>query len=244
MANSSEDRDATTTAATSGWYREVDVAGHPVVRQVWSRRATQRVGSPMFAVARTSPSIVAHLWDDRLEVEHRPAGLLTERPLSPRAVGFVLHPWIDPRHRGWLQRAIADARWSEGDAAGAARVVGSEPGGCDVDPVVASLATALERSPDRATQQRVAATLGWSARTVRRRFRAATGMSVDRYRVVARAARAREVLLAESVRLADAAAELGFADQSHLHRDFVDTCGYTPTEWRTRAPAWSISASS
>lgn len=39
-------------------------------------------------------------------------------------------------------------------------------------------------------------------------------------------------LIADGTPLADAAAACGFADQSHLHRQFVRTYGYTPGHWR------------
>ncbi len=66
--------------------------------------------------------------------------------------------------------------------------------------------------------------------TIARHFRWAFGTSPDRYRTLRRLARARAAI--ESGRsLAEAAAEAGFADQSHLTRQFKRAYGLTPGRW-------------
>src|SRR5439155_5591328 len=66
--------------------------------------------------------------------------------------------------------------------------------------------------------------------TIARQFRWAFGTSPDRYRTLRRLALARAAI--ESGRsLARAAAEAGFADQSHMTRQFKRTYGLTPGRW-------------
>lgn len=66
--------------------------------------------------------------------------------------------------------------------------------------------------------------------TIARHFRRAFGTSPDRYRAMRRLALARTAI--ESGRpLARAAADAGFADQSHMTRQFKQTYGLTPAHW-------------
>ena len=67
--------------------------------------------------------------------------------------------------------------------------------------------------------------------TIARHFRWAFGTSPDRYRTLRRVALARTAI--EGGRsLAEAASEAGFADQSHMTRQFKRTYGLTPGRWR------------
>jgi AraC-like DNA-binding protein len=66
--------------------------------------------------------------------------------------------------------------------------------------------------------------------TLARHFRQAFGTSPDRYRTMRRLELARTAI--EKGRpLAQAAAEAGFADQSHMTRQFKRTYGLTPARW-------------
>ncbi len=66
--------------------------------------------------------------------------------------------------------------------------------------------------------------------TIARHFRRAYGTSPDRFRTLRRLALARTAI--ESGRpLAQAAADAGFADQSHLTRQFKRAYGLTPASW-------------
>ncbi|WP_433295152.1 helix-turn-helix domain-containing protein [Actinoplanes sp. CA-030573] len=76
----------------------------------------------------------------------------------------------------------------------------------------------------------VAAEVGWSARYLTDRFRAEVGLRPKEAARVARFDRARRALTREC-RLADVAARHGFADQSHLVREFRAFAGCTPTRW-------------
>jgi AraC-like DNA-binding protein len=66
--------------------------------------------------------------------------------------------------------------------------------------------------------------------TIARHFRWAFGTSPDRYRTLRRLALAR-VAIESGQTLARAAAEAGFADQSHMTRQFKRAYGLTPASW-------------
>ena len=66
--------------------------------------------------------------------------------------------------------------------------------------------------------------------TITRHFRWAFGTSPDRYRMLRRLALARAAIEAGES-LAQAAADAGFADQSHMTRHFKRTYGLTPGRW-------------
>src|SRR5205814_1326105 len=66
--------------------------------------------------------------------------------------------------------------------------------------------------------------------TIARHFRWAFGTSPDRYRTLRRLALARAAI-ESGQSLARAASEAGFADQSHMTRQFKRTYGLTPGRW-------------
>lgn len=76
----------------------------------------------------------------------------------------------------------------------------------------------------------VAAEVGWSGRHLTDRFRAEVGLRPKEAARVARFDRARRALRPGG-RLADVAAGHGFADQSHLVREFRALAGCTPSRW-------------
>ncbi|GIM90210.1 helix-turn-helix domain-containing protein [Paractinoplanes toevensis] len=76
----------------------------------------------------------------------------------------------------------------------------------------------------------VAGEVGWSPRYLTDRFRAEIGLRPKEAARIARFDRARRSL-SPSTRLADVAAAHGYADQSHLVRDFRAFAGCTPTRW-------------
>jgi AraC-like DNA-binding protein len=78
------------------------------------------------------------------------------------------------------------------------------------------------------TLERVA---GIDRYTIVRQFKAAYGTTPDRYRLLRRLDRARAAIAAGRS-LARAAADAGFADQSHLTRQFKRAYGMTPGRWR------------
>ena len=96
-------------------------------------------------------------------------------------------------------------------------------------------AHACEQTP-AATLERVA---GIDRYAIARQFRRAYGTSPDRYRTMRRLALARTAIQGGAP-LARAAADAGFADQSHMTRQFARAYGLTPGRWaRTALPARS-----
>jgi AraC-like DNA-binding protein len=74
--------------------------------------------------------------------------------------------------------------------------------------------------------------------TIARQFRWAFGTSPDRYRTMRRLELARTAI-ESGHSLARAAAETGFADQSHMTRQFKRTYGLTPARWMALTAAAS-----
>jgi AraC-like DNA-binding protein len=81
-----------------------------------------------------------------------------------------------------------------------------------------------------ATVRAVADEIGWSGRYLTDRFRAEIGLGPKQAARVARFDRARRALRPTG-RLADVAAANGFADQSHLVREFRALAGCPPSQW-------------
>jgi len=72
---------------------------------------------------------------------------------------------------------------------------------------------------------------GLSRFELARQFRKCLGTSPHRYVIMRRLERARRLIAADAS-LADAAAATGFADQSHMTRQFKQAYGVAPGEWR------------
>jgi AraC-like DNA-binding protein len=90
---------------------------------------------------------------------------------------------------------------------------------------------ALTADPDRSLPE-LAADLGVSAHHLSRIFRAAAGHTLSRHRMRLRVRAALERLAGGERSLARLAADLGFADQSHLCRVIRSETGHTPSALR------------
>jgi AraC-like DNA-binding protein len=90
---------------------------------------------------------------------------------------------------------------------------------------------ALATEPGRTLPQ-LARELAVSPHHLSRVFRADTGHTISRYRLLLRARTALELIAGGERNLARMAAELGFADQSHLCRAIHNQTGHTPTAVR------------
>lgn len=97
------------------------------------------------------------------------------------------------------------------------------------DPAVEQAARAL--SAPRARVHSVADALGWSRRTLSRRFASSVGLGPKAFARLHRFRRAAETL-SRAADLADHALSHGFVDQSHLTHDFRDLAGMTPHAWQ------------
>ena len=78
----------------------------------------------------------------------------------------------------------------------------------------------------------VASLTGLSQSQFARAFRASMGVSPYRWFLNARVKHAQTLLLSATLRLADIAVRLGFADQSHFTKAFRRATATTPGEWR------------
>ena len=103
-----------------------------------------------------------------------------------------------------------------------------------------AMARVREHLTDHAPDQTPAASLeliaGHDRYAIARQFRRVYGTSPDRYRTMRRLELARAAI-AEGTPLARAAADCGFADQSHMTRQFVRAYGMTPGRWARSAVA-------
>lgn len=81
----------------------------------------------------------------------------------------------------------------------------------------------------------VAEDVGWSRRHLSTQVRAACGLTPKEFQLVARFERSHRMLQhaarTGAVRLADLAADAGYADQAHLTREWVRLAGSTPGRW-------------
>jgi AraC-like DNA-binding protein len=101
---------------------------------------------------------------------------------------------------------------------------------------VRAVESVREHLAAHAAEQTTASTLegiaGLDRWSLARQFRLALGTSPDRYRTLRRLGLARAALEAGRP-VARAAAEAGFADQSHLTRQFKRAYGMTPSQWQS-----------
>ena len=119
---------------------------------------------------------------------------------------------------------LATAMVDASDAPGATPIA-------DVEAALMARSLILE-TPDRAISlDELEAVTGQNRWQLSRDFRALFGTSPYRFGQLRRLDRAR-VLLRKPTPLADTAYATGFADQSHLTRDFKKTYGITPKAWQ------------
>lgn len=98
----------------------------------------------------------------------------------------------------------------------------------------------LDASDDHTvSSERLESVTGLSRYALARQFRACLGTSPHRYSVLRRLDRARG-MIRKGVALADAAAASGFADQSHMTRQFKRAYGMSPGRWRAMLAPMSL----
>ena len=102
----------------------------------------------------------------------------------------------------------------------------------DLDQKVLEAVAIIEESRGEIRISALAGQLGLSVRQFERRFRKSAGLTPKQY-VRARRFRAAAAALVEdeTVKWADRAAEMGFADQAHLTHEFSDMTGRSPTSF-------------
>lgn len=105
-------------------------------------------------------------------------------------------------------------------------------------PWVARMRDAIEAHATRPSLTELAACAGVHPVHAGRVFRRSYGLSVSEFAATCRVQRAISLLSRSDRTIADIAASLGFADQSHLCRVFRSTMGVTPSRYRAlRGPA-------
>jgi AraC-like DNA-binding protein len=146
---------------------------------------------------------------------------------ATRAVASLLADVDDPVSdlaRAGIAATVADAL----------RALGRRPAGRSAAIDVRAVELARDYLAAHAREQTPASTLeqvaGTDRFTLSRSFRRALGTSPDRYRTMRRLELARAAIEA-GVSLAQAAAGTGFADQSHMTRQFKRAYGMTPASW-------------
>ncbi|WPP01578.1 AraC family transcriptional regulator [Pseudomonas sp. HR96] len=117
---------------------------------------------------------------------------------------------------------------------------------CSVPPAKVALSPWQERLAKRTMIEHmasgmpiaaVAAQCALSRSHFSRAFKKTTGLSPRDWLQQARIERARHLLAASSVPIAEVSLECGFADQSHFTRVFTRATGATPFNWRRAAAA-------
>lgn len=221
----------------SNAYERHAVTTLPMVQAVWIRR-DRKGQAPSWTVARAGSSmVVARDHAGGVKVEVRRPGVLAEGTCRDLAIGVELRPWVTPSTAEDLAAMAIDAglavqlgTWSPRQSL-AALVDLLDPDLVPPPAVQHALAQVL------AGPSHGAAVL--SDRTVRRRIRAATGLSPSRLRRVVRVQRARDALGLAGAALAPTAHRLGFTDQAHMTHEFRTLCGYTPGQWRSHVGRWT-----
>jgi AraC family transcriptional regulator len=82
------------------------------------------------------------------------------------------------------------------------------------------------------TNEDIAAAIGLSKSHFSRAFKSTLGASPMVYVATRRVERAKRMMVASAESLAEVALDCGFADQSHLNRQFRRTVGMSPGQWR------------
>jgi AraC-like DNA-binding protein len=122
----------------------------------------------------------------------------------------------------------AAGSWDDRFAIAEAALARRYEAGRTVDPEVAFAWEQMATSRGRIRVERLAADVGWSRKRLWSRFRSQIGLTPKRAAQLIRFDHAAH-RLAAGHGAALVAAESGYADQSHLHRDVVAFAGVTPT---------------
>lgn len=134
--------------------------------------------------------------------------------------------WGREAVRLWEQLRAA-ASWDDRFAIAQAELARRRDAGRAVDPEVALAWEQMATSRGQVRVERMAAEVGWSRKRLWSRFRSQIGLNPKRAAQLIRFDQATH-RLAAGHSPATTAAESGYADQSHLHRDVMSFAGRTP----------------
>jgi AraC-like DNA-binding protein len=180
-----------------------------------------------------SPAIITHDGSQSgVQVAVRPLGC---RALFGRPAAEIAHRDVEltdllgDRLVSRVRERLHEARdWPSRFGVLDALLTSGLPENIGVKPELAYAANRLFRGD--VPVARVAGEIGWSGKYLTDRFKAEVGLRPKEAARVARFDRARRALRPDA-RLADIAAGHGFADQSHLVREFRAFAGCAPTRW-------------
>jgi AraC-like DNA-binding protein len=110
------------------------------------------------------------------------------------------------------------------------------------DPTVASVMAYTREHLDHVKVRDVARAVGWSERTLRRRFLDTTGMTWRSYLLQSRLMRAMALLAEPGPSVLEVATVVGFESVSAFTRAFRNYGGETPSAYRTRVAGPSVEA--
>lgn len=125
------------------------------------------------------------------------------------------------------ERLRAAGSWNDRFAIAAAAIARRQEAGRPVDPEVGYAWRQMAASRGRVRVEQLAAESGWSRKRMWSRFRSQLGMNPKRAAQLVRFDHAAH-RLAAGHSAAQVAADSGYADQSHLHRDVMAFAGMTP----------------
>ncbi|HYH46651.1 MAG TPA: AraC family transcriptional regulator [Thermoanaerobaculia bacterium] len=189
-------------------------------------------GEPALVGPRTAPLTTTVRGGDVFRGVHlRPGAAGALLHVSAGALRDAIGParlWLDPV---WCdlwraQAAIADDAAALSGLAGAFRELASRA--APLDDAVAMVVDRLIRSHGTARLDELAAEAALSPRQLRRRFRAAVGLSPKELARIRRLRAAAASAAVEDRPWADLVADGGYADQPHLVREFRRLLGVTP----------------
>ncbi|GAA4357890.1 helix-turn-helix transcriptional regulator [Angustibacter luteus] len=212
------------------------VLPHPVVNLVIERASALAVG-----VHRGQTTKVLQGHGRALGVMFRPGGFSPLAPgpmtqLTDRAAHLV--DWLGPAAGQWADD-VRGARDQTAMVAAAERFLGGRlPAGRHPCEAATALVDEVVADPTLRRVDALAAHAGVSERTLQRMFAEHVGVSpkwvIRRYRIYEAA---EAVAHGQDVVWADLAADLGFADQAHLTREFKQAFGVPPAEYAVRQRA-------
>ena len=158
-----------------------------------------------------------------------PAGELAQTDLP---AADVVGPLADRLREALLAAATWSQRFAALDGLLLQRLAAQGPDAAGAPPPeVVHAWRRLRTTGGRVSVAELADETGWSARHLRAMLRRETGVGPKTAARVVRFDRARRAVAARGAALAEVAAATGYADQSHLDRDFRAFAGAPPSRW-------------
>lgn len=178
---------------------------------------------------RIEPGLLASLWGGDPTLPSHPIASSPGIDLEHRRLLAAAHRGDDPGEVHERTLALAAAALAQVDAT---RVGSGHPATVRARRALVDAARGALAADPGSSLVDLARTLGVSPHHLSRTFHAGTGHTIARHRMRLRVRAVLERLAGGDERLADVAADAGFADQSHLCRVIRRETGHTPTALR------------